>query len=108
MKKSPGIAVLISVFIPGGGNMYCDEIFKGIVYLILTPIGYFCFILPGIILHICSLVSAYNGANRVNRRYNDEVEQHKRDQRFTYDPVTKKFNYSEGTLDLPEWAVKKP
>ena len=54
MKKSPGIAVLISLVIPGGGSMYCEKVGKGIGLLIGTIIGYRLFIVPGVILHIIS------------------------------------------------------
>jgi len=62
MKKSPGIAVLISLVIPGGGSMYCEKVGKGIGLLIGTIIGYRLFIVPGVILHIISMVLAYNDA----------------------------------------------
>jgi len=62
MKKSPGIAVLISLLIPGGGSMYCEKVGKGIGLLIGTIIGYCVFIIPGVIIHIISMVSAYNDA----------------------------------------------
>lgn len=68
MKKSPGIAVLLSIFFPGAGSLYCDEILTGILLMMFTTIGYFCFIIPGIILHIIAIVTAYNDANRVNKR----------------------------------------
>lgn len=62
MKKSPGIAVLISLIIPGGGSMYCEKVGKGIGLLIGTIIGYCLFIIPGVIIHIISMMSAYYDA----------------------------------------------
>jgi TM2 domain-containing membrane protein YozV/ribosomal protein L37E len=66
MKKSPGIAVLISLFIPGGGSMYCEKVGKGIALLIGTIIGYCIFIIPGVIVHIISMVIAYGDAGGGN------------------------------------------
>lgn len=60
--KSPGIAVLISLFVPGGGSIYCEKIWKGIGFLVATVIGYSLFIIPGIVLHICSIAVAYEDA----------------------------------------------
>ena len=62
MKKSPGIAVILSLVIPGAGSMYCERVGLGIVLLIATAIGYVCFIIPGIIMHIVSMVVAYANA----------------------------------------------
>jgi len=64
MKKSPGIAVILSIFLPGAGSMYAERVGKGIAYLIFTGIGYACLILPGVILHICSIVAGYNDAKK--------------------------------------------
>ncbi len=66
MKKSPGIAVLISLIIPGGGSMYCEKVGKGIGLLIGTIIGYCLYVIPGIIMHIISMAVAYNDANIAN------------------------------------------
>jgi TM2 domain-containing membrane protein YozV len=64
MKKSPGIAVILSILLAGAGSMYCERVGKGIAYLIFTVIGYCCLIIPGIILHIRSIVAAYNDAKK--------------------------------------------
>lgn len=55
---NPGTAALISLFIPGGGHMYKNQIGVGLVYLILVPIGYLFFILPGLCLHIFCIVDS--------------------------------------------------
>jgi len=62
-KKSPGIAVLLSLIIPGAGSMYCEKVGKGIGLLIAAVIGYALFIFPGIIMHIVSMVVAYGDAS---------------------------------------------
>jgi len=67
MKKSPGIAVILSLFIPGAGSMYCERVGKGVAYLVFTLLGYMCFFflcIPGVILHICSIVAGYNDAKK--------------------------------------------
>lgn len=60
-KWNPGIAALISIFIPGGGHMYKGRVGTGIGLLILTVIGYAILVIPGVILHIISIATAYSG-----------------------------------------------
>lgn len=60
-KWSPGIAALLSLVIPGAGQMYKGNIGKGICWLVLVSLGYFLFLLPGIALHIVCIVSASKG-----------------------------------------------
>jgi TM2 domain-containing membrane protein YozV len=67
MKKSPGISVLLSIVLPGAGSIYSERIGKGIAYLIFTFIGYCCFVIPGLALHVCSIFSAYNDSLEFNK-----------------------------------------
>jgi TM2 domain-containing membrane protein YozV len=55
---SPGVAAVLSFFIPGLGQIYKGQIAEGFFCLILTLIGYFFFVLPGIVIHICVIVGA--------------------------------------------------
>lgn len=59
-QSNPGVAAVLSFFIPGLGQMYRGQIMEGIFWLIFVVIGYALFILPGLILHIFCIVKAYN------------------------------------------------
>jgi TM2 domain-containing membrane protein YozV len=58
---SPGVAAVLSLVIPGAGQMYKGQIGNGIVWLIGTVIGYFLFIVPGLLLHLLCIVGAAKG-----------------------------------------------
>ncbi len=60
-KWSPGIAAVLSLVIPGAGQMYKGNVGAGIVWLIVTIIGYCLFIIPGLILHLICIVTATSG-----------------------------------------------
>ena len=60
-KWSPGVAAVLSLVIPGAGQMYKGDIFLGIIWLIFVIIGYALFIIPGIILHIICIATASSG-----------------------------------------------
>ncbi len=57
---NPGIAALLSFFIPGAGQIYKGDVVRGLVLFFLTALGYFVFVLPGIALHIYAVYSAYS------------------------------------------------
>lgn len=58
---SPGVAGLLSFFIPGVGQLYKGSIGTGIVWFFAVPLGYVLFVLPGIILHIICICTAASG-----------------------------------------------
>jgi hypothetical protein len=58
---SPGIAGLLSFVIPGAGSMYKGQVGTGILLFILTVGGYFLFVVPGLIMHVISIVAATSG-----------------------------------------------
>jgi uncharacterized Zn finger protein (UPF0148 family) len=57
-RFSPVLAFLLSLLIPGLGQIYTGRLLAGIIWFLLTAVGYVCFIAPGIILHICCAISA--------------------------------------------------
>jgi TM2 domain-containing membrane protein YozV len=65
-KKSPGLAAFISFLLPGAGQMYGGKILKGIIWLIAGILGYWLWVVPGIIIHICCIVNAYKTIQRYN------------------------------------------
>lgn len=58
-RKYGGPAVL-SLFIPGLGQLVKGQVGKGIGFFFLTMLGYMFFVLPGFLIHIWVIVDAYN------------------------------------------------
>lgn len=58
---SPGLAAVLSLLIPGMGQMYKGKVLEGVLWLLFTPIGYVLFIIPGLILHIICIITASQG-----------------------------------------------
>lgn len=58
---SPGVAIVLSFFIPGLGQMYRGKIGRGLLWLIFVPIGYFALVVPGLILHLLCIVNSSSG-----------------------------------------------
>ncbi|MEQ8836796.1 MAG: hypothetical protein RID07_08330, partial [Lacipirellulaceae bacterium] len=55
---NPGVAAVLSLVIPGAGQMYRGKIGEGFVWLVCVCIGYLLLIIPGLILHIFCIVYA--------------------------------------------------
>jgi hypothetical protein len=55
---SPGVATVLSLVIPGAGQMYKGDLLLGLFWLIVVPLGYILFILPGLVLHLLCVVTA--------------------------------------------------
>ena len=53
---SPGVARVLSFFLPGLGHIYRGKLLSGFLWMIVTPLGYLCFILPGLILHLLCII----------------------------------------------------
>ena len=68
-KWNPGIAAVLSLVIPGAGQMYKGQIFDGFVWLFLVPFtyGFGCGVnfllglIAGIVMHISCVVFASKG-----------------------------------------------
>lgn len=63
-RKNPGLAAVLSVLIPGVGQIYNGDFLRGIIWLIITPglwIG-----TGGILGWICHVVSAYTAYRRAD------------------------------------------
>jgi TM2 domain-containing membrane protein YozV len=58
---SPGIAAVLSFFIPGLGQIYKAQIARGILVFLMTVGGYALFVVPGIIMHLIAIVDATQG-----------------------------------------------
>lgn len=58
-----GVAAVLSLVIPGAGQMYKGQIGGGFAWLIAVIIGYGVMIIPGIVLHICCVLNAASREN---------------------------------------------
>ncbi len=57
-KPSPGIAAVLSFFIPGLGQMYCAKVGRGFAFMAGTITGYFLLVVPGLAMHLWAILDA--------------------------------------------------
>ena len=57
----PGVAALLSFFVPGAGQIYKGQVANGLVWLLLTAAGYAAFVIPGMALHLLCIFGAASG-----------------------------------------------
>ena len=55
-----GLAAVLSLFIPGAGQIYKGHVAAGVAWLLGTIAGYVAFIIPGIVVHIICVFNAYD------------------------------------------------
>ncbi len=60
----PGIAALLSLIIPGAGQIYKGKVLAGLIWLFAVAVGYFFLIIPGIMLHLICIFSAASGKSK--------------------------------------------
>lgn len=60
-KWIPGVAAVLSLVIPGAGQMYKGQVFNGLLWLVFVIVGYLVFVIPGLILHLCCIIGASMG-----------------------------------------------
>lgn len=60
-KPSGGVAAVLSFLVPGLGQLYQGKLLIGFLWFFFVLLGYVCFIIPGIILHIACVASALSG-----------------------------------------------
>jgi len=65
-KKSPILAAICSLVIPGLGQVYVGDIRKGIAIFFGTLIGIFIWIIPGLIVWVFGIYDAYTIAQKIN------------------------------------------
>lgn len=51
-------AALLSFFVPGLGQMCSGRVPAGLLWMMFTCLGYVCFIVPGMVLHILCVINA--------------------------------------------------
>lgn len=60
-RWSPGLAAVLSFFVPGLGQLYKGQIVNGIVWFFLVGLGYLALVLPGLVLHFFCVLGALSG-----------------------------------------------
>lgn len=58
------IAGLLSLVIPGLGQLYKGQFLNAVVWFVLTIIGYVALVIPGVILHVLCVIGAMTGNPR--------------------------------------------
>ena len=61
LKWNPVTAALLSLLVPGGGHIYRGKPIKGFAWLLFVAAGYTLYIVPGILLHLISIIFAVIG-----------------------------------------------
>lgn len=59
---SPGIAAVLSVVIPGLGQVYSGNLLTGAVWFVATALFYSAILLPGFLCHAFCVWSAFKAA----------------------------------------------
>jgi hypothetical protein len=55
---NPGIAALLSLIIPGAGQMYRGKVGAGLGWFVAVLVGYMMLLIPGLILHLICIINA--------------------------------------------------
>ena len=58
----PGVAAVLSVLIPGLGQLYSGRLLAGALWFLGTGLAYWAVLLPGFLVHALCIWSAYHGA----------------------------------------------
>jgi TM2 domain-containing membrane protein YozV len=58
----PGIAAVLSVLLPGLGQVYAGRLLAGGVWFLATGFAYWAVLLPGFVVHALCIWSAYASA----------------------------------------------
>ncbi len=62
---SPGLAAVFSLLLPGAGQAYVGRPLAAVMWFMVVSLGYLL-ILPGLFLHLLSMISAAGSAHRLN------------------------------------------
>ena len=58
----PGIAAVLSVLLPGLGQVYAGRLLAGGLWFLATGFAYWAVLLPGFLVHALCIWSAYQSA----------------------------------------------
>ena len=59
---TPGIAAVLSVLLPGLGQIYTGRLGAGALWFLATGFGYWAVLVPGFLIHALCVWSAYQSA----------------------------------------------
>ena len=57
----PGLAGLMSLFLPGLGQLYKGQWLNAVAWFLVVAAGYAALVIPGILLHVCCILGACSG-----------------------------------------------
>ena len=60
-RWSRGTAILLSFLVPGLGQMYKGQVFNGLLWFVMTIVGYVAMVFPDLILHLLCIIGAGSG-----------------------------------------------
>ena len=60
-KWNRRLAMLLSLVLPGLGQVYKGQMINGLAWFVATIVGYLAFIVPGLLLHILCILGAGRG-----------------------------------------------
>lgn len=61
---SPGISAVLSVLLPGLGQVYSGRLLAGALWFLATGFGYWAVLVPGFLIHALCVWSAYQSAKQ--------------------------------------------
>ena len=61
---SPGISAVLSVLLPGLGQVYSGRLGAGALWFLATGFGYWATLVPGFLIHALCVWSAYQSAKQ--------------------------------------------
>jgi len=59
---SPGLAAVLSFFVPGLGQLYCGRLMAAALWFLGTGLAYWAVLVPGFFVHAVCIWSAYQSA----------------------------------------------
>ncbi len=63
---SPGLSAVLSVLIPGLGQLYSGRLLAGALWFLITGFAYWAVLVPGFLCHALCIWSAYHSAREWN------------------------------------------
>ena len=63
---SPGLSAVLSVLLPGLGQVYSGRLLAGGIWFLVTGFAYWAVLVPGFLLHAFCIWSAYHSAREWN------------------------------------------
>ena len=64
-EASPLLAAMLSLLVPGAGQLYAGNVLSALLWFVLVCAGY-TIVLPGLFLHLCCIATAASAAHRLN------------------------------------------